>query len=268
MIGAAPAGPSRDVVALIGAAGLRVARHEALHTQGGRPRQEDAHRSLMVDGRLIVAVADGLGGVQNGDAASQVAVDAVLSALHRHRPWGISDPAELRKGYVRAFQDAQAFVRGTGGKTTLVVAVVDPLASEVTFAWCGDSSALALRRPLGKRGWRRVFLTPRHGEGNVVFRYLGGHFEWRPDVARVPLQPGDAVLIATDGFDEGLGIDGASPHRARGALRALGEWGDVTPLAWLERRARRLGSTDNATAHWVEFARGAVSQAAAVNRQG
>lgn len=214
------------------AAGLRLLAGSA-SLQGFRSRQED---SVLVSGNLL-AVADGLGGHRNGDAASKAAVRALWS-LDRAR---LSD-------WPGAFDYLNAEVDETSGATTLTVVYVDVAARTYALAWAGDSPALHLRRGevIGRA-------TP-HGYENVVLRCLGGTLRTpcTPEVVTGSVEPGDVFLLASDGLDVLLddGCEASTIRRLRKSLNAMRPVTAEKLSALCERLAKAAiaeGSEDNVT---------------------
>jgi serine/threonine protein phosphatase PrpC len=68
-------------------------------------------------GRMVLAVADGLGGMPDGEGASALALTALRNALHA----GLGQGAEMRESILSGFDRANRAVlaRGNGAGTTL-----------------------------------------------------------------------------------------------------------------------------------------------------
>src|SRR5271154_3988360 len=121
---------------------IRVAEHVARTDTGHqRSTNEDAHLARAP----VFVLADGMGGAQAGEVASQIAIAHFADGL----PGEGSDSAEQR--LTRAVQEANTEIhalserdaRRAGMGTTLTAAYVGP--DEVTFAHVGDSRAYLLR---------------------------------------------------------------------------------------------------------------------------
>lgn len=236
----------------------------SISTKGQRKNQEDACDIVEVGPYVLLVVADGLGGEDNGDRASAEAVaclphlfksklrgmatlEQAGGLIHRaHRPGAEAFFADL-------FEDLDQQVYRTGGCTVLALAAVNREAATVDFAWIGDCSAMLLRRIKGERRYGRIFQSQRHGSGNVVSRCLGNHpFQARPQIDRQLIKKGDRIVVCSDGFDEAFGLDNtdAGGNLATATLTSLYENNLETPsttLAFLESLTRDLGATDNAT---------------------
>lgn len=94
---------------------------------------QDRHLSRHTEGGLVLAVADGAGGISGGAWAAEFAIRKVEIAARG--PASTIDPVVLV-----ADIDAQMLAVGTGGQTTLVVAIVADDGS-IRGASVGDSEA-------------------------------------------------------------------------------------------------------------------------------
>ncbi|MBQ3630905.1 MAG: serine/threonine-protein phosphatase [Prevotella sp.] len=173
----------------------------------------------------VVAVADGMGGAEAGEVASAIALDTVkqcfatpLSQLSQQPPTFFQSLVTQANETINRHVDTAPETSGMG--TTLVVAwlVNNPAAPTVTahVAWCGDSRGYRFRP--GK-GLERVThdhsyvqqlidsgeLTEEealtHPESNLITRCLGDTGTSAiADAVDIDLQPGDLLLICSDGL--------------------------------------------------------------------
>lgn len=105
---------------------------------GQRPYQEDSVLAQkLTDGRLLVAVADGMGGHAAGEVASALALETLVSALEAGNDLGIAFAMANTEVHERAREPGK---QGMG--TTLVAALVED--GEYTLANVGDSRVYAL----------------------------------------------------------------------------------------------------------------------------
>lgn len=139
--------------------------------------------------RLRVAVADGVGGSQNGAAAAEAALaelaDASMSA----------DDEGLRRIHENIGAALPGLRGGTPPATTLIIAELEPGA--LSIASVGDSEAWLLREG------RLIRLSDQHGEDGVISSCLGGGlatFEIARDCPVDALQPNDIILLCSDGL--------------------------------------------------------------------
>lgn len=209
-------------------------RLDVLQDLGDRSEQEDAWAVADVGGRLLVVIADGMGGHRGGREAALKAVDTFVDVA-------IARGFEVGEELLHAALYAADAALPTGYRapgTTLTAALLDEHGA--TFAHVGDSILWAEQ---GGTWYKR---TERHGIGNILELSLGGAGLRGDDVPpHFGTAEGDAFLLATDGLspDEGGGLWGGSDGRRSMAPADLGD--DTLPLTLAA--ARKAGSTDNAT---------------------
>ncbi|MEK9501389.1 PP2C family protein-serine/threonine phosphatase [Gaopeijia maritima] len=207
--------------------------HVALRTDAGaRDGNEDSVLSMrLANGSLVVAVADGMGGLELGDVASRTALEALRNEMTR----GGSLADAVRKANAAVHERAGGRPMGT----TLVAA--HAVGHRVTVANVGDSRAYRLT-PLGIR---RISIDHTHAEearraggggaeGIVTGRWsatltrsLGGRPEVEVDVfGPIEMDDGEGLLLCSDGV-HGVLADGrieswsqslGDPDRAVSAL--------------------------------------------------
>ena len=180
------------------------------------------HRSVGTPIGLYV-VADGMGGHSAGDVASGLAIHALaLHAVATLLPFEVDDgsPSAEVEGWLRdAINVANATVHeqrklaGTNMGTTLVMAYV--AGGQAHVAHVGDSRAYVLNdagiqqitvdHSLVQRLVDTKQLTAEearlHPQRNVIYKNLGDREAVSPDITRLDLQPGDRVLLCSDGLN-------------------------------------------------------------------
>lgn len=168
----------------------------------------------------LFAVADGMGGHQAGEVASQMAITELVSYLRINLPL-FSDPAEaLIKGVQAAnrlvFQLSCSYRSFRGMGTTLTAALVKD--KKLFWAHVGDSRLYLLRgggvaqltedhslvQELVRRGGLREEQARFHPHRSVLTRALGVGPEIRVDSNKMELCLGDRLLLCTDGLTEHL----------------------------------------------------------------
>lgn len=223
-----------------------------------RPANEDS--CLEAPERGLFAVADGMGGHAGGEVASRIAVET-LDRLGSGRPtpseeWMRQAIAEANRAILEQAARSAA-LRGMG--TTLTAVVVGE-AGRATIGHVGDSRAYLLR------SGRLALLTCDHtvaqryvDEGrlgpvearvhpmrHLLTRALGARRRVEADVVKTELEPGDLLLLCSDG------LTGMVPDADLEALLSRGE-----PLPELARRlveaANLRGGEDNVTVVLVRF---------------
>ena len=117
---------------------------------------DNSELTLDKNGALLV-VADGMGGMNAGEVASQIAVDTVRE-MFSHLPEGITDSSEAISEFLtEVIQDADKAILGhaaanpetKGMGTTLILAWI--LGDDAYIAWCGDSRAYRWEKEMGLR---------------------------------------------------------------------------------------------------------------------
>lgn len=200
--------------------------------RGVRERLEDcwiAGTSAGFAGEVAyAAVFDGVGGLAQGDEASATAAQAVAMALALR--WPGQSAHELVS---EALEAANAAVTELGGPATTAVLVV-VIGGIATVGWVGDSRALVLNTmeqtllPLTSdhRGVRGDEAAPHE----VITRWLGQGEACVPEFATARLDPGDSIVLLTDGVHgvlepdeiiDQLLLDAASCPAARVVSAAL-----------------------------------------------
>jgi serine/threonine protein phosphatase PrpC len=203
---------------------------------------------------VLFIVADGMGGHQAGDVASRSAVEMVS-----HEYYADPDP-DARRSLVRSvrkaneliFQEAQRTPTRAGMGTTLVAAVVR--GRELLLANVGDSRGYIMRQgevfqttrdhSFVAEQVRAGLLTPEeartHPQRNVITRALGSRPDVTVDTYVGELQPGDALLLCSDGLSEYV--------RDEDMLAAMSQYPPAQAVSRLIALANQRGGSDNISA--------------------
>ncbi len=237
---------------------------------GGRSENQDAVVTVRLDpvgtgegqesaGQLL-AVADGMGGHEHGDLASQIAIESLLAQVERD---GGTEPATLLK---RAYREANARIYETGTSTsdvdgesnmgtTLVAAIVR--GKYVTIANVGDSRAYLVRanrvnqltqdHSLVAQQVAKGEITPADARvsphRNRLTQALGQRPKLDnrlPDIFEITLLPQDRLLLCSDGF-----YDVVPDDDLRSVI--LGSSAEVA-AATLVDLGKQRGASDNVSA--------------------
>ncbi|MEZ4962622.1 MAG: protein phosphatase 2C domain-containing protein [Saprospiraceae bacterium] len=206
---------------------------------------------------LLLAVADGMGGLNAGEVASATAVDMVRQMLSTHGRVAPNEAATvLHQALLSAhFTIEKESAKGQGemGSTLVIACLIGDL---LQVAWVGDSRCYRYRageglRPLtkdhslvqqmvdeGSITEAEAFLHPKR---NVITQSLGipGH-DPEPDQMDTLLQPGDTILLCSDGLNTML-TDGQMAH----LLETADGPGQAADL--LIEAANAAGGQDNIT---------------------
>ncbi len=194
---------------------------------GSRHSQQDSfgfgdpdNRDFVAHGGFLAIVCDGMGGMEFGDAASKAATRAFLDAYQLKTP-AEPIPAALQRS-VRAANDgvvalARSYGLSDGMGTTLVAAAFHD--TVMHYVSVGDSGLFLLRggnlqmlnRPhvfanlldaAVARGTLSAADAESHPERESLTSFIGAEMldEIDASVDPIPLMPGDAVLLASDGL--------------------------------------------------------------------
>jgi len=220
-----------------------------------RERNEDSH--LVCPDRGLFAVADGMGGHQAGEVASQLAVgvlDRLIGDLSAADPGTLLDQA-AREANRAIFDIAPREADKAGMGTTLTAAVVRGnwlyavhigdsrlyLRRDGTFRLLtGDHSVVA---ELVKCGGLTTDEALHHPQRHVLTRALGTCPDVQVDLLKQQLIPGDQLLLCTDGLSNL--VNESEMEKILG-----GRWDEVT--ADLVHLALDQGGYDNITVVVVE----------------
>lgn len=191
-------------LAWVGAAGSRK----------GVTRERNQDRVFLSEWSAIVA--DGMGGPLGGADAAQAAVDHVRATLDEYRAnrsheRSLADPTTLRAAVAGAHRAVSGLARRTnrrGMGCTLTIAVLDGHRSTAMLAHVGDSRGYLFRHsvltPLTDdhvTHWVNAAGTRRSG----LHRVIGGMGDHAvPDIIEVPVEPGDQLLLCSDGVTKVL----------------------------------------------------------------
>ncbi len=225
-------------------------------TDIGRVRSHNEDSVLMEP--PLFAVADGLGGHEAGEVASSVAVGALVEAAPRRAD---------AKGLGRAVRAAnRAVIRAAreglgreGMGTTLTAAIVE--GTRISVAHVGDSRAYLLH----SRGLERITadhsmvadmirkgtLTEEaarsHPNRSVITRALGTDANMVADTFEVDAEPGDRLLLCSDGLTGML-----TDERITEILEAYGD--PEVAVRMLVDEANEAGGHDNISVVLVDIA--------------
>lgn len=178
-------------------------------TDVGRVRATNEDRVLDRADLQLWAVADGMGGHLAGD----VAAEFVIAELSR---WGERrEPASLNAAVLRAHQKLLKVTEGQGGATLVAMVAVQ---GRVQICWAGDSRAYLIRGGSLRQLTRDHSIVQQlldaglideagshtHPQANVVTSALGSSGQPLIEGISVAIEPGDRVLLCSDGLSRSL----------------------------------------------------------------
>lgn len=179
------------------------------------PNQDAAAVIGLAPGAGVLVACDGLGGMSAGDVAANLTVDAISSAVER------ADTTDLHAAILTGVEVAnrQILELGNAG-TTLVVAEIRQ--SKLRAYHVGDSTLLladadghvryltVAHSPVGyavEAGLLDEKEAMFHAERHLISNMVGSptmHVEIGPEL---DLEPGDTVLLGTDGVFDNLHVE-------------------------------------------------------------
>lgn len=181
------------------------------HTGKVRPHNEDAFLERTDIGLWVVA--DGMGGHRAGDVASAM----IIERLANVKPPidGRTFLREVREDLYKINDDLYAQGTRQSQHRTMGSTVVAVLIYQDFYAclWVGDSRLYRLRKGVLTRLTRDHSYVQQlvdagelsqadasvHPMRNVITRALGAHQELQVDTCHGPIEPGDRLVLATDG---------------------------------------------------------------------
>src|SRR5919202_2792042 len=209
-------------------------------TDAGNVRKNNEDSLLVGEGRdeTLFVVADGIGGFEAGEVASSIAVDVLKDV----EPSGSLEDA-IRTANRRILAAARGDERFHGMGTTVVAmrfggTEAEPVAQ---VSHVGDSRAYLLRggelKPvtedhslvaeLVRSGDLTRAQASEHPQKNLITRALGAEDEVEIDTTVLPIEPGDRLILCSDGLsdmvpeDKMLNLLTSSPADPQRAAHAL-----------------------------------------------
>lgn len=255
---------------------LRPVRSVALSSVGRRDNNEDA--VLHAPELGLFAVADGMGGYEGGEVASQLAIVALEETYRRMRsdaeatfPWRLDSGKTLDENLLAAalrLAHRAIVSQRTGrlrdmGSTAVALSLCD---DGVVIGHVGDSRIYRLRNgeltqltvdhslfeEVRSSGIETAMQSKRDCPfANVITRALGLPDRAEPEVRTLPVESGDLFLLCSDGFSDPL-----PEEKIRTLLReAVADGGILGKHAAtkLVAAAYEAGSKDNISALLVQI---------------
>lgn len=232
-------------------------------TDVGRVRE--ANEDAFLVGESIVAVADGMGGHLAGEVASATALEPVRALDGRAFEDGPSAISALREAVVQANDTVSKMAREEpsyrGMGTTLTAALIE--GRRLHVAHVGDSRAYLLRgnrfsqltddhtlvQHLVDEGQITREEAATHPQRSIITRAIGVSPEIDVDALSLELDPGDQVLLCSDGLTGVVSDDDIA--------RELRAWDDPEEtLKRLIEAANAGGGPDNVTAVLLRYGGG------------
>jgi protein phosphatase len=214
----------------------------------GRVRSDNQDRDLLAP--PLIAVADGMGGHLGGGTAAGMAVEALRGVGSTTDPTALlAALKEANRAIARAAVDDPDL---TGMGTTATAALLE--GGILYLVHVGDSRAYLIRdgriiqvtqdhsvvAEMVRRGALSADAAETHPARHVITRALGVDADIDIDALRVDLEPGDVVLLCTDGL--------SGPVADEDILELVEATATLEQAAeQLVQRANAAGGPDNVT---------------------
>ena len=191
-------------------------------TDRGLKRTKNEDSFLVKAGNCIFAVADGVGGNNSGEVASNFASDEISRYIDSFAMPPSGDTEELKAFFGRCIVDVNSRILNlssgnsdySGMATTLVMLYIDRESGKAYFLNVGDSRAYILRgntfkqitedhtyvNSLVKAGLISKEEAEHHENKNMITKAIGAEYRIEPDFFKTELVPGDIILLCTDGL--------------------------------------------------------------------
>lgn len=184
----------------------------AMRTDLGKLRRVNEDAMLVMPGCGVYAVADGMGGHNAGDVASNLAVESIKYRLRGKRVTPQSLQNAVQESNIVLLRRSQEDPKYQGMGTTLTMLCTQE--QEVLVAHVGDSRCYRYRdgklaqctqdhsvvAELMRQGVLTEEEARRHPYRNVITRALGTAGYVEADVVVLDLLPGDRFLLCSDGL--------------------------------------------------------------------
>jgi serine/threonine protein phosphatase PrpC len=251
-----------------------ITAHGITHPGKVRPANEDAMHWSLAEGFFVVA--DGMGGHQAGEVASQLAIETVRTFLESSRadrdltwPYGFNPEVSYNANRLltavklanrRVFHAGEEQPGHAGMGTTIVAGIIEQ--RHLAFCGVGDSRLYlfgadgTLSQLTHDDSWVATVLAHEpgmdettlatHPMRHVLTNVVGARDETDVEIGERTLADGDVLLLCSDGLHGTIGDTGLKA--------AVGAGGDVQAIAErLVSAALDQNATDNVTALVVRY---------------
>ncbi len=234
-------------------------------TDTGRVRDHNEDEVLLAEPEsertvargFLFAVADGMGGHERGEVASQIAIETLFERFYAEDAAGGDMVTALQRGFRRANERIleESINGGTGSGsmgTTMVAGAI--VGAHLTIANVGDSRAYLIRAEQATQITRDHSLVAEQVAGgvmteeearnsnyrNIITRALGHRPKVEVDIFEIGLLPEDRIVLVSDGVSGSVEPDELAALVLRGAPQEASKA--------LIDLALDQGSTDNVSA--------------------
>ena len=229
------------------------------------------NRIYQTDRGSLLMVADGMGGTNAGEVASQIAVKSTEAAMQKLTRVPTSDKSVedflvniLDTAHNDIIQHARANPDSAGMGTTAVLVWI--LGNKAHIAWCGDSRSYIYRKGIAFRPrtddhslvWQELVgdnysaekaeAARLHPDSNIITQSLGEESQPpKPSSKTVELAAGDRIIVCSDGLNSMVS------DRDIGAIVSRLDFSPKQICDQLIIAANAAGGTDNITVITADF---------------
>lgn len=190
-------------------------RHQQQDTYG---MLDHASRAFRQHAGLLVAVADGMGGMAHGEKASRTAIDALLAA-YRTKTSAEPIPNALHRSLEEANRAVYKTAAGLGAPLEMGTTLIAGVLKDDRFHWVstGDSGIFLIRDrqitqlnrmhtyaeeldELAEKGIIPKEVAEQHPEREALTAFAGMEHLKLVDANSIPVHHGDLILLASDGL--------------------------------------------------------------------
>ncbi len=178
-------------------------------------RRRNINQDMILEGEVVFAIADGMGGHQGGEVASLAAIEALRNSFRpEDGAAGLDRAIAAANDAVAEKAQASQELRSMGTTMTAVALVADDDDELLVVANIGDSRVYLLRNAeltqltddhsLPQELLRQGQLTEAEAAAdprkNIVTRVLGPSYGDGPDLQKLVPYTGDRILLCSDGL--------------------------------------------------------------------
>jgi len=121
-------------------------KYYAITEKGKRNRNEDYHITKKIDDYYVFCIADGVGGLSDGDIASKIAIDTITKEIKNKGKIGFRDGIEKANSSILCKNEKNQQMMAT----TLLACLIKEETNEAIIAHVGDSRAYVINTNIWK----------------------------------------------------------------------------------------------------------------------
>ncbi|MCH3955377.1 MAG: Stp1/IreP family PP2C-type Ser/Thr phosphatase [Eubacterium sp.] len=245
----------------------------ASKTDQGMKRDHNEDACGLMPVYRVYMVADGVGGSNAGEIASKAAIQEIARFIQTHEMKGVDTMSEIKRYFSACFDRANEEILNLmnerpetrGMATTIALAYIS---GKTLYAMnIGDSRVYLYRKgdlkqisvdhtyvnQLLKAGVITASEAAVHEKRHVIMRAIGAEEKVRADYYQADIQPGDIIVLTTDGLHGEIGSDGIRKELDRN--HSMKETCDH-----LVQQANDKGGHDNITVICIKITEGDLDE--------